>query len=138
MKRISAISCLLFLFLFAGMSCEETVLEPTFTVGKEINVRLNQLYTSADGHHSIRLTEINDSRCPEGLMCIWQGEVTIKGEWFTDGRRSTFEIHSVIRDQQQQPDGYTIQIVDAKPYPKAGSGSKPEELVVTLLIVKNG
>ena len=36
----------------------------------------------------------------------------------------------------KQPDGFTIQIVDAKPYPVYGIESKPEDLVVTLLIEK--
>lgn len=138
MKRISAISCLLFLFLFAGMSCEETVLEPTFTVGKEINVRLNQPYTSADGQYTLKITDINDSRCPEGAYCIWGGEITAKGQLTQWGKIYDFEIHSEVSQLNVQPDGFTIQIVDAKPYPKVGSGSKPEELVVTLLIAKNG
>ena len=41
-----------------------------------------------------------------------------------------------MNDQTKQPTGYTIQIVDAKPYPKYGIESKPEDMVVTLLIQK--
>jgi hypothetical protein len=38
--------------------------------------------------------------------------------------------------QQTEPSGFTIQIVHAEPYPKYGTDSKPQDLVVTLLIKK--
>lgn len=137
MKTLSAIKYLVIFFLFAGMGCEETIIEQEFTIGRESNFKANKLYTSADGQYTLKITEISDSRCPEGVQCFWQGEVTVKGEWTVNGSKSTFEIHSVVSTQTKHPDGYTIQIVDAKPYPKYGTESKPEDLVVTLLIQRN-
>lgn len=136
MKTLSAIKYLLVFFLFAGMGCEETVIDQGFTIGKEDSFQVNQLYTSADGQYTLKITEVSDSRCPEGVQCIWQGEVTVKGDWTENNNKSSFEIHSVVSTQTKQPDGYTIKIVDAKPYPKYGTESKPEDLVVTLLIQK--
>lgn len=136
MKTLSALKYLLVIFLFAGMGCEEAIIEQGFTIGKDASFQVNQLYTSADGHYTLKITEVSDSRCPEGVQCIWQGEVTVKGEWTENNNKSTFETHSVLNDQQKQPDGYTIKIVDAKPYPKYGTESKPENLAVTLLIQK--
>jgi len=136
MKTLSAIKYLVIFFLFAGMGCEETILEQRFTIGQESNFQINQLYTSANGQYTLKITEVGDSRCPEGAQCFWQGEVTIKGEWTENGSKSTFEIHSVMSNLTKQPTGYTIQIVDAKPIPKLSSYSKPEDLVVTLLIQK--
>ncbi len=136
MKTLPAIKYLLVFFLFAGMGCEENIIEQGFTIGKEANFQVNQLNTSADGLYTLKITEISDSRCPEGVQCIWPGEVTIKGEWTENNNKSNFEIHSVLNDQTKQPTGYTIQIVDAKPYPKHGTESKPEDLIVTLLIQK--
>lgn len=136
MKTLSALKYLLVIFLFAGMGCEEAIIEQGFTIGKDASFQVNQLYTSADGHYTLKITEVSDSRCPEGVQCIWQGEVTVKGDLTENNNKSTFEIHSVLNDLQKQPDGYTIQLVDAKPYPKYGTESKPEDLVITLLIQK--
>jgi len=136
MKTLSTIKYLFVFLLFAGMGCEETILEQGFTIGKEASFQVNQLYTSANGQYTLKITEVSDSRCAEGVQCVWQGEVTVKGEWTENTNKSTFEIHSVVSTQTKQPDGYTIQIVDAKPYPKYGTESKPEDLVVTLLIKK--
>jgi len=136
MKTLSAIKYLVVFLLFVGMGCEETIIEQRFTIGQESNFQINQLYTSANGQYTLKITDVGDSRCPEGAQCFWQGEVTIKGEWTENGSKSTFEIHSVMSNLTKQPTGYTIQIVDAKPIPKLSSYSKPEDLVVTLLIQK--
>lgn len=137
MKTLSAIKYLLVFFLFAGMGCEETVLEPVFAVGKESTFRINKLYTSADGQYTLQIKDISDSRCPEGVACIWSGEVTVKGELTVNQNKSTFELHTVLGDQQKVPDGFTMKIVDAKPYPKYGTDSNAEDMLVTLLIQKN-
>lgn len=136
MKLFSVFRYVLILLLLAGMGCEETVLESEFAAGKVSTFRINQLYTTADGQNTLLIKEISDSRCPEGVVCVWAGEVIVKGEWTANNNKSTFEIHSVT-DQQKQPAGYTIKIVDAQPYPKYGTDSKPENLVISLLIQKN-
>jgi len=136
MKTLSVIKYLLVFFLFSAMGCEEAIIDQGFTIGKEVSFQVNQLYTSADGQYTLKITEVSDSRCPEGVQCIWQGEVTVKGDWTENNNKSSFEIHSVVSTQTKQPTGYTVQIVDAKPYPKYGTESKPENLVVTLLIQK--
>lgn len=137
MKTYSYLMFFLILFLFAATSCEDKVIDQGFALGHEYSFEVNKLYTSEDGRYSLIISEISDSRCPEGVQCIWQGEVTIKGEWAVSGSKSSFEIHSEISQSNKQPDGYTIQIVDAKPYPKFGVESKPENLIVTLLVKAN-
>jgi hypothetical protein len=134
MKLQSALKYLLVLFLFAGTSCEKTILEPTFTFGKQSTFRLNELYTSSDGYNTLMITEIDDSRCPIGLECFWQGEVSLKGEWTANTNKSTFELHSELKSLDKQSTGFVIQIIDVKPYPDVHSPSKPADKEVTLLI----
>jgi len=136
MKALFHIKYLLVFILFSAFGCEETILDQGFTIGREANFQVNQLYTSADGQYTLKITEVSDSRCPEGVVCVWSGEVSIKGEFTDSGKKSSFEVHSVVNQQNVQPDGFTLQIVDAKPYPKYGTESKPEDLIVTLLIQK--
>jgi hypothetical protein len=136
MKRISILKYLLILFLFAGLACEEVVLDPVFTVGKESTFRINTIYPSTDHKYTVQIKEISDSRCPEGVVCIWSGEVSIKGELTADNQTIAFEIHSVADRSNVVPEGFTIKIVDAQPYPKYGIETKPEDMVVTLLIQK--
>lgn len=137
MKTIAAIKYLMVLFLLSAMSCEEIVLDKTFTLGRESTFRMNELSTSSDGNYTLLITDIQDSRCPINVECIWQGEVVVKGEFTANGTKNPFEVHSVVKDQNIQPEGYTIQVIDAKPYPVYGRDNNPESLIVTLLINKN-
>jgi len=136
MKRLFAIKYFLIIFFFAGMSCEEITVDKALKLGNDSTFQINKEYTSDNGQYTLKITEIGDSRCPEGVVCVWQGEVTVKGEWNENGNKSSFELHTVLNDQQKQPVGYNIQIIDAQPYPKYGTDSKPEDLVITLRIEK--
>ena len=137
MKPLSFVKYVLILILFSGTACEEAIVDQPLRIGTEFTFQINKAYTSEDGKFTLKITEIGDSRCPEGVVCIWQGEVTVKGEWTENNSKSTFELHSVLTDQQKQPEGYTLKLVDARPYPTYGDDSKPEDLLVTLLIQKN-
>lgn len=136
MKPLRYIKYLLVFFAISLISCEDTVLDQGFTFGREASFQVNQLYTSADGFYTLKITEVGDSRCPEGVVCVWSGEVTVKGELTERGQKQTFEIHSVVSQQNVQPDGFTVEVVDVKPYPKYGVETKPEDVIVTLLINK--
>jgi len=134
MKLIAILKYSLVILLFSGMSCDKVAMDQTFTIGIASTFQLNQLYSTADGQYTLLIKEVSDSRCPDGLMCFWSGEVSLKGEWTNNSSKTLIELHTVLKDQQKEPDGFTIQIVDAKPYPKMGTKSKPEDLVITLLV----
>lgn len=136
MKFIVCLKYSLVLLLFTVMGCDQVSNSQTFTIGKESTFRINQLYTSTDGQNTLQITEINDSRCPDGVECFWAGEISLKGEWVGSGSKVPVELYSLTVEQQKVPDGFTMQIVDAKPYPKNGVVTKPEDLVITLLIQK--
>jgi len=148
MKLLSAFKFLSCLFIFMVMSCQEVnqdpivpdsgeILDRTFKIGQESTFRYRQLYTSTDGQSTLKLNTINDSRCPAGVKCGWQGEITLYGEWTTNQTKSAFEVHSLVKSMDQQPNGFTIQIVDATPYPVFGANNSPADMVFTLLIQKN-
>jgi len=127
----------LLFILFAGSGCEEVIIEQPFTVGSKYTFRIDKEYTTGDGGITLKITNVSDSRCPSGVVCVWQGEILVKGELTENDSKSNFEIHSVLTNQQIQPEGYTIQIIDAKPYPRYGLETQPEDLRITLLITKN-
>lgn len=131
------LTCISFVLFLLVTSCEEKVIDPGFGLGREFGMEVNKLYTSEDGQYSVIINEVTDSRCAEAAQCLWQGEVTIKGEWTANGNKAPFEIHSVLAQMNKQPEGYLIQIVDARPYPVLESDRKPEELIIGLLVKKN-
>ncbi|HAH24494.1 MAG TPA: hypothetical protein DCL77_12210 [Prolixibacteraceae bacterium] len=124
------------------MGCGQDVVEniqtkKTFKIGEESTFLLQEIFTSTDGLYTLKIKTINDSRCPKGVECFWQGEVVLKGEWTNNTVKSYFELHSVVKTSEKQPPGFTIQIVDVKPYPEMGGTSFPFNTIVTLRIEKN-
>lgn len=47
----------------------------TTPYGKPLVMRVGESVVFSDGM-TLKLKEINDSRCPEGVQCIWQGELS--------------------------------------------------------------
>ena len=118
MKIWVAIIIALFFLLFAEMGCEELLTDQSFTLGQECDFRADRLYTSTDGQYSLLIKEITDSRCPEGLICIWSGEVMVHGEWTANRNKSIFEIHSVVSQENKIPDGELCDHGSSPLYPR--------------------
>jgi len=79
--------------------------------GQLITLQVNDKITFSDGLYVI-LKEINDSRCPKDVQCIWAGE--IEGV-FTKGNTSGFaEIRlGTVNNKSVIVDGYTFSLVSA-------------------------
>jgi hypothetical protein len=78
-----------------------------------------------------------DSRCPEGVDCIWagNGKVTLTARL---GIRKTvsFELNTMTEPRSYTYQGYEITLVRLAPYPKKDIKIKKGEYVVTLLVKK--
>ncbi len=63
--------------------------------------------------------DLEDSRCPRGAQCIWQGEAVVHLEvWKLDGERERLRLSTKTDDDRQtEIDGTTIRLVDVHPYP---------------------
>ncbi len=65
-------------FIVSGTGCPRvapTIPESRAGFGGTIMLSIGKSLTFEDGLH-VTLVEISDSRCPEGVVCIWQGELS--------------------------------------------------------------
>ena len=81
---------------------------------------------------------LEDSRCPEGVQCVWAGNarielaVTKAGEDTTSLELNTNDRYPV----EAQYFDYTITLIDLKPYPKAAEQIDIENYTATIEIQK--
>lgn len=68
---------------------------------------------------------LNDSRCPEGVQCVWAGEVRLGLTLTVAAKVETFELASA-RDSNRQVQGYTIELLEYGPCP-LGRGAPKQE-----------
>ena len=80
---------------------------------------------------------VEDSRCPEGVDCIWAGNgkitLTVK-----QGKHKSvsFELNTNTEPLSFIYQGYAITLVKLAPYPKDGVAVKKAEYVATLKVTR--
>jgi hypothetical protein len=104
-----------FIAALLSVSCNNEELPDTFEIGSEQEFQFGELNQSDDNSLKFSITEINDSRCPSDVVCVWQGaavvKIDIKNPQPAVIRLSTFDnlVDTVGK--------YSIKLVDVSPYP---------------------
>ena len=119
-------------FLF-GMTTMATAQKP-----EKITVRVAQEKTAPGTTIKVKfLSVIEDSRCPEGVNCIWAGVAKIKIQLRKTGKPAKeFELNTNQMDKSITFEGHTIKLVTLTPYPKSGTAIKPAAYSATLRITR--
>ncbi len=84
----------------------------------------------------VKLVEVvSDSRCPEGVSCMWAGEAIVLVDIFKDGEK--LERKKVTFDSEGVKDIFSSETVSIKsynvmPHPKADSKTNPEDYYLQL------
>lgn len=95
-------------------------------------------YTVSNEEVEVRITQINDSRCPQDVVCIWGGEVIVS---FLIPTGQTIDLclggsTDCISSAEFSLNDITYQLIllDVKPYPTTTNGE--EKRVVEFTLVK--
>ncbi|NRB49769.1 MAG: hypothetical protein HRU41_18955 [Saprospiraceae bacterium] len=129
--------CLLGLALMA-MQCEEQL--PSFELEKPFSLQIGEQKAAAGATdmivHFTQVTE--DSRCPKGVNCVWEGEAVaelVLGKMGADTLALTYrpgrEKASVGRAS-----GYSFRLIEVNPYPEKGQTIEKEDYQIVLEIKK--
>jgi len=81
--------------------------------GKAVTLKLNDKITFSDGLVVI-LTEINDSRCPKDVQCIWAGEISVVLELSGGKLSNPGEVRlGTAINTSANPEDYTLTLQNA-------------------------
>ena len=87
------------------------------------------------GKVTILLENVQDSRCPDGVSCVWAGEAKVTLTAQDEGEVQPHRLVLTLDDQNNnrgETGKYTIQLFGVNPYPQAGQPTAREEYVVQL------
>ncbi len=124
---------LIFILLIFN-SCREDMPCYRFNFGSETVFLADEPYCSEDMELTLQLDEINESRCPEGVVCVWAGQVTV-----------SFDLHGAIEGKLQlasllQPvdtvGNYAFRLVSVDPYPKYKQPLERSDYRITMKVDK--
>ena len=89
----------------------------------------------------IIILDIEDSRCPSDVTCVWAGEAKVSVDIIKDNQdlgKFTLTSRAGAKDLSTQTiGGYSIQIVGVDPYPVSTKEISPSDYVVTLIVSDN-
>ena len=137
MKKISLpfVVSLILLVLFSGCSKNNTL---NTSLDNETKLAIGQTAKISSEDLSIRLTDVtNDSRCAQGVTCIWAGEVKcqLSITLGTTTESYTFIVSGAGDKTGQVYQGYKL-VANVTPYPKQGVTISPDDYRMILTVGK--
>jgi hypothetical protein len=129
----------LLLSLTLGSGCQGGTPETGVKLGQEFNLKADQTVSITGEDLKIKFAEfVGDSRCPINVVCIWQGEVTVRIEINIGG---VTYIKTLVKpgsgSEYMTTDfgNYEIQF-DVQPYPEAGKEISKQDYYLKLIVNK--
>lgn len=115
----------------AFVSCTSSPTEPSHQEAADgFNVRFGQTVTVAGTR--ISFTEINDSRCPKDVACVWAGDAAVTLE--SGSERVILHTNPQAGSTSGTLGGVTVTLTEVKPEPVGSNPPPKTEYVATIKI----
>ncbi|HSR53973.1 MAG TPA: hypothetical protein VLV83_24355 [Acidobacteriota bacterium] len=122
---------------------ESAQMDPTVLkaeLGKEFQLPIHRVVAIVDEDLSLTFEEVlEDSRCPEGVDCVWAGQAVIRLMAEEGGEARSLQLK--LRAGSPETAGtrvgaYLLQFIQLAPYPQADQKIPPTDYLATLLVKK--
>ena len=131
MKTIGYVTIML---LFILGSCKKEQEPAGLELNQELTLKTGDICDSKPDNLSVKVLKINDSRCPIGVVCVWQGEATVTLEVKSG---SVFNVElSTFHDPVDTVNNFIFRLIDVLPYPVYGVEVPEKDKKVVLKIDK--
>jgi hypothetical protein len=110
-------------------------------LGDQFQLKIGQTALIESKNISVKFLNVTeDSRCPSDVVCVWEGQVAILLN-IMQHDQDLGDLALTVRGGDQTLaaktfDGYSIQIMQVEPYPKASEPIQLSDYVATLLVSK--
>lgn len=125
---------ILFVLLFALYSCTDDEHSNFFDFGEEKQFRVDELYSDYSQTLVFEISAISDSRCPTGVVCIWEGEARVEVA-ISSPEIDTLEL-STHGQLTATSGNYTFELIDVLPYPYIENETELKDYRVKMKITK--
>ncbi len=123
----------IFLLLLLSSSCDGIVSNEV-ALNKEFDLKLGEQAVLIEENLTLIFKDVTeDSRCPEDVLCIWTGNVSLQ---FLS-QNNTSIVNTYSDPHSFEIEGYKIKLISLSPYPNSKKPIKKEDYQARLLITKN-
>ncbi len=126
---------LLLLAALSGSGAGAPALEP----GVILRLAPGETAADPDGRLAVTFLEVEeDSRCPEGARCIWEGNARVRLRLVEDGKEREARINSTLEPREAALGDLVLRFGDLTPHPRLGEKIAPETYRLVLSVRRAG
>ena len=130
-----------FFFILTGCPGNDVTYPGSYveaSLNQEFNLKIGETALIKNEYFTVRLDSIpEDSRCPEGAVCVWAGNGRT---YFTLNRTGastvSASLNTYLEPKAVSYSQYAVRLIKLSPYPRLGALIKRGDYVVTLLVSK--
>jgi hypothetical protein len=125
-----------FLFILTSALAPPATPVKDVELDKEFDIRVGQWVTVEGERLRVTFNSVaEDSRCPEGVQCVWAGNAKVVLRLSKARKRaSTMSLNTGVDPKQGTYRGYEVKLVKLDPYPKEGRRIRRRDYVATLVV----
>jgi len=107
-------------------------------LNEETELVNNKLYNSYENNLSFKIDSVlEDSRCPSGVMCIWEGNAKVRFDFSLNNKLTQFSLNTANSFRRDTTiTGYKIQLIRVNPYPVYPGLIKQSDYTTLIKITK--
>ena len=109
----------------------------TVSLGQVFDIKVGQEASISSQQLTLKFLSVSeDSRCPQGTNCIWEGNGKVKIQLASQSQTSdTVELNTAMSLPSEATYlSYNISLLDLQPYPLAGSTIQQSEYIATVRV----
>ena len=115
--------------IFTACNTSDDLMGPK--LGDEFEIEYGQSVTLEDRFLTIKFKTVeNDSRCPEGVLCFWEGNARI----VIEVSQFAFELNTSLEPKEIDHFGFKIEFKSVNPYPVIDENINIEDYRITLIV----
>lgn len=110
-----------------------------FGCSKSSNPSSDEIVVYQEGNVIIILENINDSRCPINVTCVWEGNAEVSLRMDMDDVSDEFALNTYGFDpyfSSQTVMGLNVELIELTPYPMEGATYALSDYTVTLQVTE--
>ena len=109
----------------------------TASLGEAFDIKVGQKASIFSQQLTLKFLSVSeDSRCPQGTICMWEGNGKVNIEVTATGETSyVVELNTAMSLESEATYlNYTIALLDLRPYPSAESTIQQSEYIATVRV----
>ncbi len=117
---------------FVFSACNKTEDPDSFNFKTESKFQHGIMNQSSDSSLRFSITEINDSRCPSDVVCVWEGKADVK--IVVESPTTGSIVLSTFNNRIDTVGNYSFELIDVSPHPVSTKTLTLDDYIVTLAI----